>query len=95
MNKDTCSEHLSNVPGWNGSLKELASAIENMWYDKTAEFIFHLSRAFAARARRDRFSKKFKLGNQLLSSAQVLEKAANSVNEAWKICKPYMKVEEE
>jgi hypothetical protein len=91
MSKDTCDKHPLNVPGWEGSLEELANAVENMRYDKTAKFIFYLSRALSARARRDRFSKKFKLSNQLSSCACALEMAANSVRLAWEICEPFMK----
>jgi len=91
---DTCSKHPLDIPGWDGSLEELADAVENMRYDKAYAFVHHLSRAFRKRALRDRVSGKKMLAHNLSQAADHLDATSEAVFKSWVVCKPHMKVEE-
>jgi hypothetical protein len=86
----TCSKHPVGVPGWDGTLEELAQAVENLRYDKTAEFLEHLSNSFTKRSKSDREAGKPKLSNALYSAAHRTTVVRDYVWDAWIVCKPFM-----
>ena len=92
---NTYPKHPDNVPGWGGTLEELAGAVENMRYDRAYDFVYHLTRAFRKRALRDRVTGKKKLADRLTDTANHLDEASCELFNAWIVCKPHMGVEDE
>lgn len=92
---DTCTKHPLGIPGWDGTLEELADAVENMRYDKAYDFTYYLARAFRKRALRDRIVGKKELANKLTDTANRLDEASCELFNAWAVCKPHMRVEDE
>lgn len=85
------AKHPRKVKGFDGSLEELAFAVENMTYDETALFISYLAESFMERAVKDKEAGRLKLADQLLDIAEKLKVAEISTKMAWEICKPFMK----
>lgn len=83
-------KHPTTVTGYNGSLDELAKAIGNMQYDKTAEFIEKLADDIKRQADADTQKGRAQLASRLYQTAEELYSARDKMLEAWKICKPYM-----
>lgn len=84
-------KHPENVPGWAGTLEELAYAIENLRYDKFGDFLLHLGAAVAARGLEDSAAKREQLGNTLAQMVIKIEGAFTYAAKAWKISEQYMK----
>ena len=89
-----CEQHPTDIPGWDGTLAELAEAVENMRYDKTAEFLWYLSQSFKDRSKRDRLAGRNKLANALYNAYTRTEVVRTYVSDAWSICKPYMRLDD-
>lgn len=85
------AKHPKHVEGFEGSLDELAKAIGNMNYDKTASFIEKLAADINRQADADLSRGRKKLASELYATANELYQAKNKMDLAWKICKPYMK----
>lgn len=83
-------EHPLNIPKWEGTLEELAQAVENMRYDKTAEFLKYLAQCFRDRSKTDKLAGKLKLHNALYNVYTRTDVAAEYTKDAWKICEPHM-----
>ena len=49
----SCEKHPTNVPGWDGTLKELAYELENLRYDKLALFLGKEQRRTGKQERRN------------------------------------------
>ena len=83
-------KHPDHVKGFEGTLDELARNIGNMTYDKTAEFIESL--ADDLRRQGDTYTKRgeAQLAYPVENSAALLYQAKEEIENAWKICKPYM-----
>jgi len=84
------AEHPRHVEGFNGSLDQLAAAIGNMTYDKAAEFIEYLADDMKRQADADSARGRPKLAAELYATADELYQARDRMNEAWRICEPYM-----
>jgi len=84
------SKHPDNIPGWGGSLEELAVAIENMRYDKTVELLSHLAESFRRRSVDDRRMGRIALSNALYNVYTRTKVVSGYVSDAWKVCQPYM-----
>lgn len=84
-------KHPNSVPGWDGTLEELAQAVENMSYDKVVEFIHHLDMAILNRGLRDREAGKTQLATGLFQVSKRLGTARAYMEQVWKLCKPHMK----
>lgn len=91
----SCQKHPTSIPKWPGTLEELAYAVENMRYDKTALFLVHLKKAFMKRCEADHKAGKDKLSHKLSDVAAHINVAASYAIEVWEICKPYMDIKEE
>lgn len=76
------------------SMEELADRIEDMRYDKVAEFLRFLAEAFLDRSVADNNAGKRKLAVELQCVYGWLSNAASECEEAWEICKPHMLLEE-
>lgn len=84
------SKHLDHIPGWPGTLEELAIAVEAMSYDKTLEFLTHLATCFSKRSAIDREQGRHNLANALYNAFTRTVVVASYVEDAWNICKPFM-----
>ena len=84
------SKHPDKVLGWDGTLEELAIAIENMRYDKTVEFLVHLAECFRKRSVEDRRMGRVSLSNALYNVYTRTSVVSEYVKDAWKVCQPYM-----
>ena len=82
--------HPKNVEGFEGSLEELAKSIGNMTYDETSLFLLKFADDIRRQADKDRERGRTKLASKLYETANQLYKAREEMNEAWKICEPYM-----
>lgn len=82
--------HPTYVPGWEGSLEELAQAVENLRYDKVSDFLYHLNMALQARSQSDTQAGKPQLSSFLIQASHKIASAALDIERAWIICKPHM-----
>ena len=80
--------HPTKIEGY--ELKELAEKIENLRYDKTQEFLEHLSKAFKKRSESDYKAGRVVLSNMLSRTHDQLRDAAYEMRNAWYICKVHM-----
>ena len=83
-------KHPRTVEGFEGTLAELANSIGNMTYDQTASFIGELADDITRQADTDLARGRKKLSSELYATAEELYQAKNRMDEAWKICKPYI-----
>lgn len=83
--------HTNHVQKYVGSLEQLADDVENMSYDAVTEFLEHLAGALYNRAQRDRSGNKRELAERLTRASFNIDSAAIETKEAWNICAPYMK----
>ena len=67
-----------------GGLHKLATDLANMRYDSLGKFLKLLSKKINKDAKADKKRKREKLFKQLTYAAKYIENA-------WKICKPFMK----
>ena len=86
-------KHPTGVEGWSGTLEELAQAIGKMRYDQVAEFVRYFARHTESEAEKDATDGKVMLSSKLFSASKYLYLAQVGYDQAWKICKPYMKEE--
>ncbi len=83
--------HLMNVPGWSGSLKELADALGDLRYDALRDFLAALSEKLERDKIADYDRKRIRLGIELHHASAALDKAFRNIDEAWRISEPFMK----
>lgn len=83
--------HLDHVPGWNGTLTELAQAIGNMRYDRVAEFLDDLRKDFLRQAQNDGEAGRSVLADRLRLTAYDMGMAQARMEHVWKTCEPHMK----
>jgi hypothetical protein len=86
-------KHPTNIPGWEGTLDELAIAIENMRYDKTIEFVERLESAINYRAVMDKRAGRKNLASHLFSAQVSLQSLQRNLRMAWAICKSHIENE--
>ena len=87
-------KHPDHIPGWDRTLGELAVAIENMRYDKVADFLDYLQGALMKRAAKDREACRHGLATRLNRVATNIYQACDEMDEVWKLCKPHMEKDE-
>ena len=83
--------HPNKIENYDGTLEDLAKAIGNLSYDKTAEFIEKLADDIERQADADYERGRIKLAKRLYKTADNLYKSKKEMDFAWKICEPYMK----
>ena len=91
---DDCSRHPTNVPGYSGTLEDLAKAVGFMKYSYLSEFLHYLSDDMRRQSRGDKRNNKPKLSSALHVCGAELRRAANVAGEADVICNPYMVAKE-
>jgi hypothetical protein len=82
-------EHQTLLPGFQ-SLQEAAEAICNLRYDALAELIGHMQDKLWADATADYDRDRKKLATALTQAGNLAGNFSLAVEDAWKICKPYM-----
>ena len=83
-------KHPSHVPGWDGSLKELAINVASMRYDKVAEFLKYFAQEINKQAKGDLEKSRAQLGGKLLRVSFALNSIVGEFNNIWRLCKPHM-----
>lgn len=84
-------KHPNKVEGYNGTLEDLAKAVGNMSYNKTAEFIEKFANDLVRQADNDLEKGNIKVASGLYKTANKLYNAKKSMFRVWKICEPYMR----
>lgn len=84
------TKHNKELENYNADFKTLANELGNLRYDALAEFLDLLSNKIRLDGIADENRGRNKLANQLKNAAENLKNAVNSIEEAWRICKPYM-----
>lgn len=87
--------HPNYVVGFSGSLEELAQNVGAMRYDCVAEFLQLLAKNMNEQAAADQERNRPKLASKLELTAVALHHSYDAMNEAWRICAPYMDSKDE
>lgn len=81
---------VENVEGYCGELNELAGAVGNMAYDKTAQFVGSLAIEMRSQARFDVDAETSSFGQKLYLTGDILVDAERAIKSAWVTCRPHM-----
>jgi len=84
-------KHLDYVEGFEGTLKDLASKVGKMRYDRVEQFLEALAADIESQADADKERGRSQLSEVLYRTAENLRQGKTDMAKAWKICKPYMK----
>lgn len=85
------AKHPRKVENYKGSLDDLVKELGNLSYDVLSEVISKLADDIKRQADKDYSGNRKKLAGKLYLTAEKLYDAKEKLDEAWKICKPYMK----
>lgn len=77
---------LTSLSCWGDNLSALAERVEELRYDKVAEFLNQLSICFSRRVIKDKEANKPELAVALQDIANRLETAAIAMDVIWDIC---------
>ena len=83
-------KHAHTVNRYSGTSEQLTEDIGNLYYDALAEFLRLFSDKLARDAIADHGRGRPKLANELEAGAQHLAAAAQHIESAWRVCKPYV-----
>ena len=83
-------KHPINVPGWSGSLDELARAVGSMRYDKVGEFLLFFQQEIVRQAEGDAKAERNRLSCLLEIHSDYIRLAKNNMDAIWNLCKKYM-----
>ncbi|MGD1849090.1 MAG: hypothetical protein ACFCBU_00255 [Cyanophyceae cyanobacterium] len=83
-------KHTKQVNDYPGSHEELAESLGDLYYDALAEFLRQLSNKMAKDGDADDRRERPRLAAELHSCSQHLREAAEHIDAAWEICKPYV-----
>jgi len=84
-------KHTKTIVNYNGSMEELVENIGDLYYDSLSEFLQLLSQKLEKDSIKDRERNRIKLADYLKSASENIKTSASNINDAWKICKPFMK----
>ncbi|MEM7344288.1 MAG: hypothetical protein AAF485_08585 [Chloroflexota bacterium] len=82
--------HLTDVEKFDGTLQALAEDLGDLRYDTLTQFLNLLAEKLAHDAKKDQARQRDQLATALHSCSEKIEAAAADMDQAWKICKPYM-----
>lgn len=87
------SEKHKNLPDkYSGtSISELAKDLCEMNYDNLQELLYEMGNNFSEESKQNALINRPKLSKELDGASEYMMITSMFVNEAWKICKPYMK----
>ena len=84
-----CSQHKKDVAGIS-DMKVLAEMIGDLHYETLAVFTNHLANKLSQDGVRDYENKRKELGAKLMYAAGYCRQLCNSIQEVWRISKPFM-----
>ena len=83
--------HPIEIKEYKGNLEDLARELGNLRYDYLNEFLEDLELDLRRQADKDKESGRVQLAERLYATADSLAVTRHKLDEAWKVCKPYMK----
>ncbi len=86
-------KHPTKVERFDGTVDELVSNIGKLRYDVTKEFLEKLADEYKNQATADFEKNRLQLASKLYAFSAHLYSARDTMEEIWKLCKPYMKNE--
>jgi Na+/phosphate symporter len=90
-----CSKHKKTVEKYNGSLQELAWDIGDLHYEALTYFLIELKAKLNKDSNKDNNYGRVQLADKLSNAGDLIEKASEEINKAWKLSKPYMEKKDE
>lgn len=84
-----CSQHKKELFG-ETDMKKVAEIIGDMHYEALAELIARIGLKLYKDGLKDRLNQRELLGYSLTDASDKMIEAANFIEKAWKISKPYM-----
>ena len=82
--------HESEIEGYEDRLRELSCDIANLTYDQTRNLIYYLARDLERQAKGDEERGRVRLASKLQEVVRSLYGAYSRMDDAWKICEPFM-----
>ena len=82
--------HETKIKNYKGTLSELATDIGNLRYDTLSEFLELLAKKIQADGNNDLERGRTKLAKQLHDCSANLKLSQKTIDEAWRICEPFM-----
>jgi len=83
--------HQTKIKGYN-SMGKLAEDICDLRYDALAELLKAMSEKLFLDCEADEKRGRFQLSDKLWDAHSSVAEAAESIENAWKICKPHMEI---
>lgn len=84
-----CKNHKKEIAGIS-DMRELATMIGDLHYETLRDFLVRLEVKLLIDSKKDALSKRVKLSDALLVASGKIAEAANYINKAWQISKPFM-----
>ncbi|MBK7001902.1 MAG: hypothetical protein IPH35_18620 [Rhodoferax sp.] len=84
-------KHTHTVPHFLGNTQLLTQEIGDLYYDALADFLHSLAKKIEADSQADGARGRTKLANELAACSHHIEQAAQHIDTAWGICKPFVK----
>lgn len=84
-------KHKKTITNYSGTMTELVEDIGDLYYDSLTDFLNLLSEKLEKDSLKDRERNRIKLANFLKSASENIKQASSTLDDAWKICKPFMK----
>jgi len=84
--------HPKKIKGYNGTIEDLAKEIGNLRYDYLNEFLEDLELDIRRQADNDKETGRIQLADRLYATADNLKNVRDKLDEAWKICEPYIRI---
>jgi len=85
--------HPTSVPGFDGSLKELARRVCRLRYDHLAAFFYHCSEELRAQANADVRRGRTQLSILLTCAWGIARTLMGQMEKVFRLCSPHMKKE--
>jgi len=86
-------KHSNYVKGYDGPHEQLAEEIGDLYYDSLADLLRLLADKINRDGNMDAARGRSKLAGALHDCSSHLQQAAEAVDLAWEICKPYTKAQ--
>ena len=83
-------KHKKTITNYSGTMTELVEDIGDLYYDSLTDFLNLLSEKLEKDSLKDRERNRIKLSNFLKYASENIKQASSNIDDAWKICKPFM-----
>jgi hypothetical protein len=83
-------KHKTWIENYESDFGRLAEEIGDLRYDSLSEFLELLAKKIKSDAHKDRDRGRRHLAEELYEAEDKLVRAAASIDQAWRICEPYM-----